>query len=125
MSTTVNIDDLGAVVAQTLEEFSEEVAVQVRENVDAVAKQAARELKNTSPKKTGEYAKGWSKRTIYYKRGRYVVQAYNRKKPSLTHLLEYGHKTLDGKTVPAKQHIRPVAEKATRDLLNGIKLGLK
>lgn len=72
-----------------------------------MALEASKELKNISPRRTGQYALGW---TYINKNGDYII--YNEKRPTLTHLLEYGHLTRNGKKrIAPNPHIRPVFEK--------------
>lgn len=59
--------------------------------VDATAKEVVRGTKEKSPVKTGVYKKGWTSRKALTGPGAYGRTVYNSKKPSLTHLLEYGH----------------------------------
>ena len=125
MSMTIRIDQLAKTVVSELENYTEEVAAQVRTDVDRVSKETVSDLKRTSPKKTGAYAKGWSKRVIADEKGRLVVQIFNNKKPSLTHLLEYGHAKKGGGMVPAKQHIQPANEKAVQKLIGKAESALR
>lgn len=88
------------------------------EAVEKAARKAGRDavqkLKNTSPRKTGDYASGWTTR----KSGLGVI-VYNKKAPGLTHLLEYGH-VIENKfgeygRAPARVHIAPVEKAANQE----------
>lgn len=93
----------------------------VREAVDEAAKEASKscveQLRNTSPKKSGEYARGWTVKKQTKKRSSvsdYIV--HNKGLYGLTHLLENGHvirnkKGTYGRTHPIK-HIGPAADTA-------------
>lgn len=116
---------MASAISQMLEEYTEEVGEQIRADVEQVSKETVQDLKQTSPKQTGGYAKGWIKRVVTDKKGRYVVRIENRKKPSLTHLLEYGHKKTGGGMVPARQHIGPAEERAKQKLIGRAKTALK
>ena len=61
----------------------------------AAGKKAVKALKNTSPSKTGEYAKNWKVKTTKTRTGASTV-IYQGKKPGLPHLLEYGHPIVSG-----------------------------
>lgn len=85
----------------------------------AVAKETVQKLKNTSPRKSGSYAGGW---TISKKRGRGVVDivVHNATDYQLTHLLENGHLVVNkkgtyGRTSP-KKHIAPAEQWAADEL---------
>lgn len=90
-----------------------------RKAVDESAKEAAdlamNQLRNTSPKKHGDYARSWSvKKQSKGQVADYVV--YNRNHYQLTHLLENGHvirnkKGTYGRTRPIK-HIAPAEDTA-------------
>ncbi len=85
------------------------------------AKQAATEtkrmLKETSPRRNGDYARSWS-----IKKGKDSYTVYN-KIPSLTHLLEFGHITRNGtgrtfKATPAHPHIKDAEEFGTQRFID-------
>ena len=80
------------VVQKCLNEYGDECTEALTEVVPKAAKNAAKRLKQASPKKTGKYAKGWAKKQQYY-RGlgtSYVV--YNRDRYRVAHLLERSHR---------------------------------
>src|SRR5690606_2052022 len=86
MADVVKVDDLAGEIVLAVKTYTEEVGAAIEEAVKETARALAADLRETSPKKTGEYAKGWTARKEGP--GRYVV--YNKKKPQLTHLLEHG-----------------------------------
>lgn len=106
-----------------LEEYSKLASETVEKAARTSARSAVNKLKNTSPRKTGDYASGWASK----KQGHgYVV--YNRKAPGLTHLLEKGHVTRNkygtyGRT-PAHVHIAPVEKEAVEEFEQNIRKGL-
>lgn len=79
-----------------LEEFDGELVTLTEETMRGIAKETAQRIKTEAHVKkglhdTGEYASGWTQKKKG-KKGKingYVV--YNRKKPGLTMLLEFGH----------------------------------
>ena len=74
-----------------------------------LAKGAVKQLKETSPKRTGKYAAGWTRK----KKGKTII-VHNRRY-QLTHLLEKGHAKRGGGRVAARVHIAPV-EKEVQSL---------
>lgn len=103
------LKELQSDVKQALEKASKEVA-----------KEGINRLKNTSPKRTGEYAKGWGQS----KRGNSIV-IHNKNKPGLTHLLEKGHALRGGGRVGPQKHIEPVEEFVKEELERRIEKELK
>ena len=111
MSNTTDAASLGAEIQAILRNYGSSMTMAIDDAAKALAKQAARELRQTSPRgHRGAYAKGWDVKKE--KTGDYVV--YN-KQYRLTHLLEHGHKTRlkDGKygrkaQAAAKPHIAPI-----------------
>lgn len=89
----------------------------VRDVVLACQKKAgnytARHLRNSSPRKTGEYASGWGAKTEADGLAA-VTTVYNRKQAWKTQLLENGHvirnKKGDYGRTPARPHIKPAEE---------------
>lgn len=80
-----------------LSEYSDEVNEVVEEEIEKEARALVERLKSDSPKKSGKYAKSWKVSTISNERSRKSKLIYN-EKGQLTHLLENGHVTRNGKT---------------------------
>ena len=112
-------------MAELLDEVDKEVQESARKNIDGVAKESVQKLRNTSPVKTGSYAKGWSTK----KQGDMDVVVYNRTDYQLTHLLENGHVIRNKKgtygRAPAHKHIKPVEEWAIDELPRRILEGIE
>jgi len=108
-------------MADILDTYSKEVRRATNNAQDKVAKECVQKLKNTSPKKTGSYAKGWAvKRARSNKRGIVDVTVHNKTDYQLTHLLENGHVIRNGKGEYGRtngiKHIAPVEEWAKEAL---------
>jgi hypothetical protein len=107
MADVIKVDDLAGEIVLAVRTYTEEVGEAIEEAVKETAQALAADLRETSPKDTGEYAKGWTARKEGP--GRYVV--YNKKKPQLTHLLEHGHAKAGGGRVEGRPHIKPAEER--------------
>ena len=108
--------DIEAEIMKELSAYTEEVSAAVENAAVRLGKEAAQKLKETSPRSTGNrdhYADGWTVRK-QKEGGRLTVTIYNRRKPHLTHLLEYGHLKPGGQRVNGKAHIEPVQEQLNR-----------
>ena len=114
----IKVSDLAQAVAQELADYSQDVTDGVKKEVKQVAKDVVAELKQTSPRNTGDYAKGWKSRVEYESPEDIRVRVYNSKKPQLTHLLENGHAKQNGGRVNGIPHIGP-AEQRAEDSLEG------
>jgi len=105
----IRIDDLAAEITRAVREYTEDVADAIEREADKSSARLVKEIRARSPRRTGEYAKGWTrKKQGSVGRVRYVI--YNRKKPSLAHLLEFGHAKRGGGRVSERPHIRPPAD---------------
>lgn len=109
-------------LAEILDGYEKEVRETVEKGVEKVAKDTAKNLRQTSPKNSGDYAKNWAVKTD--RRNKTTV-VYN-KAPTyrLTHLLEKGHVIRNqagtyGRT-QAKPHIKPAEEAAVSELVRKI-----
>lgn len=102
-SGNISIDDLSSAIADIMAEYTEDVEEGLEKAKNETANEGVKELKSTSPEKTGDYAKGWSKRKV----GTAVV-VHNRTDYRLTHLLEKGHANRDGTPSRKFVHIAPV-----------------
>lgn len=108
-------------IAKALTEYTDEVEKGIEQEKKDKGKKAIQLLKERSPKgKTNKYAKGWTESNIDNKE---VI--YNKSKPQLTHLLEYGHAKRNGGRVAGKPHIRPVEEQINSEFAEGVKKVIK
>ena len=114
----ISVDQLAAEITKDLAEYSQDVVEKVNISSEKIGKEAVKQLRQTSPKKTGKYAKSWTMTTE-----RAVGQPHRRivhaKAPHyrLTHLLEHGHAKRGGGRVEGKPHIRPAEEMVIREFM--------
>ncbi len=108
--------DFAVEMSEILDEVSEEVKGAMKTQMLSVAKETAQQLKSTSPRDTGDYARGW--KVSKQRGGDYVV--HNATRYRLTHLLENGHVIKNKKgeygRAPAKKHIEPAEQWASEEL---------
>lgn len=114
------VNDFSKDIAKALREYTSEVEAGLQVSKKEVAKETAGQLKQTSPKLTGDYAKGWGVSTI---KGRMVV--HNKTDYQLTHLLEYGHVDRGGGRTAGKAHIRPAEEQAIKEFVDRVEKVIK
>ena len=112
-SVSVQLEDI-------LDDYSVDLKRATNNSMDVVAKKCAAKLRNTSPKKSGDYAKSWGVKRDRGNHGINDVTVRNKDHYQLTHLLENGHiirnaKGEYGRTRGIK-HIAPVAEWANAEL---------
>lgn len=110
---------------ELLDEIDRETRDAGKNGIAKVSKESVQKLRNTSPKKTGDYAKGWATK----KEGDLEIIVHNKTDYQLTHLLENGHvvrnkKGTYGRTSGTK-HIAPVEEWASDALPEEIMRELK
>lgn len=116
-----SIDDMDNAINDVLKDYGIEVENTVYGAAMATAKDTVKELKRTSPKRTGQYAKSWRVTKAYNSRraarGGIRMYIHNAKHYRLTHLLEKGHKKRgnSGGRVKAYPHIEKVEERAKRE----------
>lgn len=99
--------DVAKEIAKALQTYTAEVTEGLEKAKEEVAKETVQELKRTSPKLTGDYAKGWRTKRV----GTAQV-VHNATDYQLTHLLEHGHAKRGGGRVPGIPHIAPAEKKA-------------
>lgn len=109
-------NDLASLIAKELSMYSKEVEEEVDEIAEEVAEETVQELKDSSPKRYGKYARSWRKKKL--STGSYIV--YN-VVASLTHILEKGHLSRNGGRVAGIVHIKPAEENAIQIFQQRIK----
>jgi len=110
MAETVTIDQLAVEITQAIADYTDDVVQAIEVEVEATANAVLEDIKANAPKRTGEYAKGWSRRKS---RSSHQVTHIirNTKRPQLAHLLEHGHAKHSGGRVEGKPHIRPAVDR--------------
>ena len=119
--TKISVDQLAAEIAKGLAEYSQDVVEKVNVSSDKVGKAAVKQLRQTSPKKTGKYAKSWTM-TTEKAIGQPDLRIIHAKAPHyrLTHLLEHGHAKVGGGRVEGRPHIRPAEEQVIKDFVSEV-----
>lgn len=121
----IKADDLAKTVSQVLKEYEGATIETMKKAVDKTSKQAVRDLKASSPKRTGAYSRDWaSKKRKNTNEWAYAKTVYNKKHYRLTHLLEKGHRKVNGGMVAARPHIAKVEQEAVNELYREIKEGV-
>lgn len=105
-------NNLGVLLEEIVAEYSEEVAEIMKKEAKATARKTVKSLKQTSPKRSGEYAKSWKQKVTKESIGSITVTVYNDKKPGLIHLLENGHAKRGGGRTKPIVHVDPAADEA-------------
>lgn len=116
--------DLEKLIKEKLEENLSKTNEIIDKVSAKIGREARKELIITSPKRTGDYAKSWSVKTV--KQGLRTERViHNRKRYRLTHLLEKGHYNRDGSRTRAIPHIKKVEEKAIKNFKEELERSLK
>lgn len=110
-------EEVGEAIQGLLNSYATEVRSKIATTSMEVARECAQRLRQTSPKRTGKYSKGWAvkeMRTNDVGLSTWVV--HNKTRYRLTHLLEYGHKARGGTRIVGKApHIKKVEEWAQNE----------
>lgn len=112
----IKVDQLANAIEKELTFYSEAVTGEVKKAVDDVAKEAVKDLKADSPRRSGQYAGDWTRKMAYENTRTKRNTVYNKGHYQLTHLLENGHAKRGGGRVGARVHIEPVEQKAIETL---------
>ena len=119
MVVKVKPEQLDETIRGQLETYSAEITKNINENLKEVTETTAETLKKGGAYKerTGKYTPDWSvtaRKAVSTTQGE-QYSVHNRKHYQLTHLLEKGHVTRNGKRTRAFEHILP-AEQAAEEL---------
>lgn len=128
MANSINIDRLASEIAEALATYTEDVVEQIDVSSAKIGKEAVKQLKRTSPRDSGDYAKSWAMKSFKYY-GEATKRVIHVKAPHyrLTHLLERGHAKVNGGRVEGIPHIRPAEQEVitqfTREVEEAIRGG--
>lgn len=113
----VSADEFMEAMLGELASYSDDV----HEGLAGVVKDASgycvKLLKQSSPKRTGAYSRGWV-RKLGEKTKQPYARVYNRDRPWLTHLLEDGHRMPTGGYVEGTNHIAAAEEQTEKVLFD-------
>lgn len=101
-------------IKDILNDYSDDIQEDIIKCAESVAKNGANKLKQTSPKRTGAYRKGWRVKTTKSK-GEIESVIYNSTNWQLTHLLEKPHLLRNGGVSTPKVHIAPVEQQCIKE----------
>ena len=123
----MRIGELADAVMETLEEYADLAAEDVKQAVRDAGETVRKEIRANAPKDTGDYAKSWTvKKTKETSASlTLTVHSKNNTRSSVAHLLEYGHAKRGGGRVEGKAHIAPAEEKGIRQLEEEIERSLR
>ena len=107
----IKIGNLTSEIVKNLTEYTSEVEDGLEKAKEKAAKDGAKTLRQTSPKRSGKYAKAWRAT----KDGKTWVIHVAAPHYRLAHLLEKGHAKRGGGRVPGRVHIAPVEELVIND----------
>ena len=125
MGQTVQIGELADAVMETLEDYADLAAEDVKQAVRDAGDTVREEIRTHAPKDTGDYAKSWAVKKRKETSNSLTLVVHSKNRYQLAHLLEYGHAKRDGGRVEGKAHIAPAEEKGIRQLEEEIERSLR
>ena len=116
MGQTVRIGELADAVMETLEEYADLAAEDVKQAVRNAGETVRKEIRANAPKDTGDYAKSWAVKKTKETSSSLTLTVHSKNRYQLAHLLEYGH----AKRAPAEEKgIRQLEDEIERSLRHG------
>lgn len=110
------MDDFAKVIQDSLREYADDCMEAVREVIQEVSTETVKKVRSSSPRQTGQVAKGWTKTTETSRFGTTVTVHGKGKTGSVAHLLENGHAKRGGGRVSGKTFIAPVESWAVSEV---------
>lgn len=117
MAMKIDSSSLSSTIEDILEQYGDSAKDAVEETCKDVAKQVVKDLKKAGDFNNGQdFRKGWTSKTENTRFGASVV-VYNKTKPGLAHLLEFGHAKTNGGRTKAFNFIAPIADTVEKQFL--------
>lgn len=117
----VDVNDLSSAITNYLNNYAEDIHDDVVEVTENLTEKAVMELKETSPRgnsKVKPYWQGWESKIKIKGKLKYHRVIWNKTNYQLTHLLEFGHATRNGKRTKAQPHIQPIEDKYQQEFVD-------
>ena len=102
MGQTIQISGLADAIMDTLEEYADLAAEDVKQAVKDAGETVRKEIRANAPKDTGNYAKSWAVRKTKETSSSLTLTVHSKNRYQLVHLLEYGHAKRGGGRVREK-----------------------
>lgn len=120
---TISVNEIESVIMDALDQYKEEAEKVIGDTLPTVGREAVNELKQTSPKRSGDYAASWTfkMRKSRGSNNNNDLVIYNKKHYRIVHLLEKGHAKRNGGRVEAQVHVAPVEDRAEQNAIQRIK----
>ena len=125
MGRNVQIDSLADAIMDTLEEYADLAAEDVKQAVKDAGDVVKDDIRSHAPKDTGDYAKSWAVKKVKETSNRLTVAVHSRNRYQLAHLLEFGHAKRSGGRVAAQPHIASAEQKGMEYLEEEIRKALE
>ena len=114
------VDNLSTEINSIMQEYAGDITSVMMKDIDTVAGQTVKKIKEKAPKKTGSYAKSWTSKVTAELAGKATGVSKGRG-GSITHLLENGHASRNGGRVKSIPHIKEAEEYAVEELVKKLK----
>ena len=124
MRQNVQIGELADTVMETLEEYADLAAEDVKQAVRDAGEMVRKEIRANAPKDTGDYAKSWAVKKTKETSSSLTLTVHSKNRYQLAHLLEYGHAKRGGGRVAARPHIAAAEEAGIEQLEREIERSL-
>lgn len=125
MNTKIEIDKFSKTIKETLFECTDDIIDAEKKAVDTVTKGGLKELKNNAPIRTGNYKKSLKSTKERETLTEKVNVLHSKKRYRLSHLLENGHATRNGKRTKSVPHFKHAEDYVNKNLekevINNIK----
>ena len=125
MGRNVQIDSLADAIMDTLEEYADLAAEDVKQAVKDAGDVVKNDIRSHAPKDTGDYAKSWAVKKMKETSSSLTVAVHSRNRYQLAHLLEFGHAKRGGGRVSAQSHIASAEQKGVEYLEEEIRKALE
>ena len=121
MVTNTSFENLPEEVKKTLDTYNQNITTELNKAFKELADQAADELKQGKPyhNRTGQYAADFAvtnRKGSTSIAGAETYTVYNKKHYQITHLLEFGHLTRNGKRAAAYPHWQTALDNINKNI---------